>query len=234
VTLPSDVLSTLAASLGSDVPFFQAGCGAVVTGRGEQVEALPNLGEPVAILLVTPRLSVSTAAVFRAYVNGYRPVGDSALRISEELASDLRRGSTPVVLLDRARDLAIANDLIPAAVATAPGLAGFTSALAKLLDRPVCQSGSGPSLWILYSSLDEARRAGRTVRQAVDSGTLPVIGEGEPFVAATLIATRAEDVESRPQPPGGLPHVGGPRTVHNWPNGKSRGSDSSDGPHRSS
>jgi 4-diphosphocytidyl-2-C-methyl-D-erythritol kinase len=188
VSLPSASLDSLAASLGSDVPFFRAGRGAVVTGRGECVEPLPVIEEPPAVLLVTPRLAVSTAAVFRAYAAGHRPKGDMALRISEALAADLRDNPSPLCLLERAAELAIANDLGRAAVATAPGLAEFTAALGRLLERPVCQSGSGPSLWVLYPTLEDARRAARAVRQAAASGKVPGFGDGEPFVAATLIS----------------------------------------------
>jgi len=230
LTMPAPVISELAASLGSDVPFFQAGCGAVVTGRGENVEPLPPMTEPAAILLVTPRLPVSTAAVFRAYATGYRPTSDAALRISEEVAAALRVTPSPSVLLDRAHDLALANDLVPAAVATAPGLAGFTAALARIVERPVCQSGSGPSLWIIYETLDEARRGVRAVRQAISNGSLPIIGEGEPFVAATLIAARPAAGTEPSSDSAALPRVGRPRSLHNWVDARDRRPDDPDGP----
>ncbi len=248
VTLPAEALSSLAASLGSDVPFFQAGCGAVVTGRGENVEPLPAMVGTVAILLVTPRQPVSTAAVFRAYANGYRPSGDRALRISEELATQMRNDPSPRVLLERARDLALANDLIPAAVTTAPGLAGFTAMLGRILDRPVCQSGSGPTLWALYATLDEARGAARAVRQAIVDATLPLIGDGEPFVAATLLAGAVAPGVPENAPAGDVPagnagygpdaargpevghrlRTGRPATVQNWTNRRSRSGDATE------
>ncbi len=230
LSLPARDLSILAAALGSDVPFFQAGCGAVVTGRGENVEPLPPMTEPAAILLITPRLAVSTEAVFRAYAGGARPAGDAALQISEELAAELRRSPVPSVLLDRAADLALANDLVPATAATAPGLPGFTAALTSLLERPVCQSGSGPSLWSVYATLDEARRAMKKVRQAVTGGSLPAVGDGEPFIAATLIAAQplawrpaGPQTDASPPEPPDLPLAGRPRAVHNWPDAGKRG-----------
>ena len=193
VTLPSQNVGNLAASLGSDVPFFRAGGGAVVTGRGEFVEPLPEMDEPPAILLVTPRVPVATAAVFQAYASGNRPRTNLALRLSEALAEQLRNDPAPHVLLDRAAELALANDLVPAAAATAPGLAEFTAALTRVLERPVCQSGSGPTLWALYADLDEAKKAARNLKQATATGLLPGFGNGEPFVAATLIASQAAE-----------------------------------------
>jgi 4-diphosphocytidyl-2-C-methyl-D-erythritol kinase len=185
---PSRSVDLLAADLGSDVPFFRAGRGAVVTGRGEFVEPLPVVDEPPAVLLVTPCVPVSTAAVFRAYESGSRAGNDVALEISEALAAALRSHPAALCLLDRAADLARANDLSRATVATVPALADFAGTLGRILDRPICQSGSGPTLWALYPELEQARRSARTVRRAIASGSLSSIGDGDPFVAAAQIA----------------------------------------------
>jgi len=77
-----------------------------------------------------------------------------------------------------------------ATVAVAPTLLPFRRALARLLALPVGQSGSGPTCWILYPTLAAARSAARVVERAVASGTLPEVGHGAPFVAATTILTR--------------------------------------------
>jgi 4-diphosphocytidyl-2-C-methyl-D-erythritol kinase len=206
----------LAASLGSDVPFFLAGGAALVTGRGELVEPLPETqGGPPVVLLVTPRLPVSTTAAFEAYAGGARHARSTlALSISESLAAQIKAGLTTSVLLERVGQLALANDLVPAAMAIAPGLRGFVTALEKLIGRPVCQSGSGPTLWSLYARLAEARKAVRVVKLAAVNGTLPLVGTGEPFVAAATIEGRRTPpaVQLRDAPTGTIR----PRTVHNW------------------
>jgi 4-diphosphocytidyl-2-C-methyl-D-erythritol kinase len=184
--LPAEAGRALAASLGSDVPFFLAWGTALVTGRGEFVEPLPDLeGEAPAVLLVTPRLPVPTPAVFAAYAGGARPATAAALAASERLAADLRAGMPAAALLARAEEIAAANDLLPAALEVAPSLAAFRGALSGIVGRPVGQSGSGPTAWVLYPSLATARKAGRFVRLAIREGTLPTAGDGEPFVAAT-------------------------------------------------
>jgi 4-diphosphocytidyl-2C-methyl-D-erythritol kinase len=60
-------------------------------------------------------------------------------------------------------------------------------ALTRLLGRPIGLSGSGPTLWAVYPSLEAASDAATSVRTAVDEGTIPAPGERPPFVAATTI-----------------------------------------------
>jgi 4-diphosphocytidyl-2-C-methyl-D-erythritol kinase len=215
-TLEPRELAELAASIGSDVPFFLAGGAALVTGRGEFVDPLPDFqGEPPAVLLVTPHLGVSTAAAFKTYAEGARPSDSTrAGRVSERLAIAMKAGMTGRELSGWAGELADANDLLPATLAIAPGLKEFGLALERLLGRPVCQSGSGPTLWALYENLAEARKAVRFVSLAATDGSLPRLGTMEPFVAATTI-------DARPLPPVAQPagETSGairPLTVHNW------------------
>lgn len=215
-SLEAPEATALASSLGSDVPFFLANSTALVTGRGEFVEPLPEIqGEPPAVLLVTPGLPLATQAVFKAYAGGMRVIDAGRAReVSERLAADMRAGMSVASLMARAEDLAAANDLTAAASSMAPGLRAYVTALQKLIERPVCQSGSGPTLWALYPTLIEARKAVRFVRLAAVNGTLPFLGAGEPFVAATTIAGRP--TAPAEQSEGGASGTVRPRSVHNW------------------
>ncbi len=58
-----EVLHTLAADLGADVPFFLAGGTAFATGRGDRIVSLPAL-PACRIVLVGPRLQISTAEAY--------------------------------------------------------------------------------------------------------------------------------------------------------------------------
>jgi 4-diphosphocytidyl-2-C-methyl-D-erythritol kinase len=218
-TLAPASKAALAASLGSDVPFFLAQGAAVITGRGEFVEPLPDMAsEPPAVLLVTPGLPISTPAVFEAYAAGARPADPARARgISESLAARFRAGMTTAALLQVAHELAAANDLLPAAISVAPELEVFIRKLEKLVGRPVCQSGSGPTQWVMYPTLAEARKAVRMVRLAVARGNLPTLGDGELSAVATAIAGQFAPpaVQANGQR---VVHVGRanrPRTVHN-------------------
>jgi 4-diphosphocytidyl-2-C-methyl-D-erythritol kinase len=95
--LSLDVLHELAASLGSDIPFFLQTQPALATGRGERIESLkpfPAL-EGCAALLVHPGFGIATAwaykelARFSSALNG--EAGRAAKLISLLNAGDLRR-----------------------------------------------------------------------------------------------------------------------------------------------
>jgi 4-diphosphocytidyl-2-C-methyl-D-erythritol kinase len=62
---PESDLSAMAASLGSDIPFFLSGGTAMGTGRGEKIELLPDI--PAGHLVVIfPGVHVSTAEAYRS------------------------------------------------------------------------------------------------------------------------------------------------------------------------
>jgi 4-diphosphocytidyl-2-C-methyl-D-erythritol kinase len=192
--LPARERAAAAAAAGSDVPFFLAEGPALVEGRGDRVTPLnPLAGDPAGMLLVTPALEVSTAAAFDAFDTdpAAAPANRGSTRLSSaHLAAELGPGHAPMRaadLVQRAGVLAVANDLASAADLMAPGLRPLRRALTRLLQVPIGLSGSGPTLWALYPSLDGAQAAAGRVREELDSGLLEAPGAGPPFIAATTI-----------------------------------------------
>ena len=130
VALDDPRLLAAAAPLGADLPACLSGRTSLGTDRGDvlaPVEGLP--GTP--LLLVNPRVAVSTGAVFRGWDGIDRgPIADGPL-------------------LARAR--AGRNDLVPAAIAIAPVIAEVEAMLAAapgvLLAR---MSGSGATCFALF------------------------------------------------------------------------------------
>jgi 4-diphosphocytidyl-2-C-methyl-D-erythritol kinase len=194
--------SELAASIGSDVPFFLAGGPALVEGRGERVTPLRGLalgpGESApGVLLVTPGIAAHTAAVFAAWADGAMGQPGVAARSSEHFAAEFGSGLSARRLLERAGVLAAANDLLPAAGTVVDGLVAFRRALTRLLGRPIGLSGSGPTLWALYPSVDDAETGAASVRAAVGTAFVAAPGEGLPFTAATQLLPTLTTLEDR-------------------------------------
>ncbi|HEY7591047.1 MAG TPA: hypothetical protein VH723_08640 [Candidatus Limnocylindrales bacterium] len=182
----------IATGLGSDVPLFLARGAALVEGRGERVTPLHGVrcspGDEPAVLLVTARVAVPTVRVFEAWSAG--AMGDPGVvrRTSEHFASEFGSGLTVAQLVERAGVLASANDLAPAAASVVPGLVAFRRALTRLLHRPIGMTGSGPTLWCLYPSREEADSAAATVQGALDDGSLGAPGGGAFVAAASILA----------------------------------------------
>jgi 4-diphosphocytidyl-2-C-methyl-D-erythritol kinase len=198
----------LAATIGSDVPLFMVAGPALVEGRGERVTPLHgvrrrgNEATP-GVLLVTPAVAVHTAAVFAAWSGGAMAEPGIARRTSEHFASEFGSGLGVAQLIERAAVLASANDLAAAAAVVVPQLVPFRRAVMRLLGRPVGLSGSGPTLWVLYPSLEEAQAAEAVVRAALQDGRLSGPGNGAPFVTATTIAPAGEAEVAAAVPSGG-------------------------------
>jgi 4-diphosphocytidyl-2-C-methyl-D-erythritol kinase len=146
---PSDLLS-LAASLGSDVPFFLAGGLALCEGRGELVTPLAAHWPASMrwLLLLKPAISISTAAVFRRlpaqdYTDGTH---------SRAVCLALNANTMP-----QAPDLH--NALERSVLEHYPEVAHARQDMLQAGASIVRLSGSGPTLFAPFDELARARRA---------------------------------------------------------------------------
>ncbi len=146
---PSDML-TLAASLGSDVPFFLQGGLALCEGRGERITQLTPYW-PASLrwlLLVKPAIGVSTAAVFRAlspddYTDGsYSQAACAALHTRSEILPEY-----------------LHNALERGVLVHYPEVAQAREAMLQAGAPLVRLSGSGPTLFAPFPTLAQATHA---------------------------------------------------------------------------
>ncbi len=139
-------LATLAAELGSDVPFFLYGGTALAEGRGERVIPLPPLRHADLVLLAPPiDLPNKTATLYRSL----DPADFTGGEVTRALVAALRKRLPPTP--DE-----LFNGFTRAAVERFEGLEGYWSRFEEAGADNVHLSGAGPSLFSLARSRDEA------------------------------------------------------------------------------
>jgi 4-diphosphocytidyl-2-C-methyl-D-erythritol kinase len=158
----SDRLATLAAELGSDVPFFLGSGAAICRGRGEQVERLPGL-HPLDVVIVKPPAGLETPLVYRAFdalaendeQPGFATSGQSRLNA---LVGALRQGTT--------KDLGqwMSNRLQSAAASLLPWIERVRSACAQLDFVGHQLTGSGTAYFGVCRHAQHARRLATLLR----------------------------------------------------------------------
>lgn len=141
---------SMATALGADVPVCLLSKTAHMTGIGEEVKVMPNMGQLHAVL-VNPRVAVSTGTIFKAF----------------DAAPDIRETPRPMKasgdLLARALDGR--NDLEPIAIGEAPIIGDVLRLLAS---QNGCQlarmSGSGATCFGLFESGTACLRAEAAIK----------------------------------------------------------------------
>jgi 4-diphosphocytidyl-2-C-methyl-D-erythritol kinase len=145
--LSQEELAALALQLGADVPFFLYGRPALATGVGERLAAWPGL-RPYAVLIVFPGQGLSTAEVY----------GALNLRLTK-CEKKLRKLLLKRGFFEAAADLC--NDLESVATQRCPVITSIKTEFKRLGALGALMSGSGSSVFGLFASADEARRARR-------------------------------------------------------------------------
>lgn len=149
VALDQKTLREVAVSLGADVPSCLFEGPLHVTGIGEQFQPV-QAAEPFGLLLVNPRVAVSTPHVFQAY-------RDSGARFTPALPNPSR------LLLDGIRPRT--NALQGPACTLAPEIETCLSLLGSLDGVHLARmSGSGATCFALLEDPDAATRAAAAVR----------------------------------------------------------------------
>ena len=140
-------LHNIALSLGSDVPFFLTQSPALVEGRGEIITPL-NIEAPWWVVLVLPGIHVNTALA-------YSTLGISGGKPQTNLLENLRKA-----LIDNgSMQNDFTNDFERAVFAQHPALADIKQRLLDNKATYAAMSGSGSTMFGLYTSVDNAMAA---------------------------------------------------------------------------
>ena len=147
----SDVLTKLALDLGADVPMCLEGRALIARGIGEALSPV-DLGFDLDLVIVNPRIGVSTPAVFSALEQR-----DNAPLPAPDGLDDKDR------FLEWLR--AARNDLQPAAQDIVPAISQCLSALQGANAQLTRMSGSGASCFGVFESAEAAKAAAASLRQ---------------------------------------------------------------------
>jgi 4-diphosphocytidyl-2-C-methyl-D-erythritol kinase len=146
---PSE-LHTLAADLGSDVPFFLAGGLALATGRGEIIRPLPDLVD-CAVVVCTPPIQVATAEVYDLFASRSWLTSRGPKANVDAFAAGLDRAGTFVPPWQE-----LGNDLEPVVAEKWPEVGRAVTALKAM--GPLCATvtGSGAAAFAVFPDLEAA------------------------------------------------------------------------------
>ncbi len=135
-----DELEKIAAKIGSDVPFFLRGGTALGSGRGTEIESLPNLEEKF-LLIITPDVNVST-------VTAYKKLNASDLTTNDNVSilQVCRRKAAEVDL----RRTALTNDFENVIFSAEPEIQKVRNELLKNGAIQALMSGSGASVFGIF------------------------------------------------------------------------------------
>ena len=152
---PKARLQELAVELGMDVPFFLGTGRAVATGRGERLAVLPG-GGGYALVLVNPRVPLSTREVYGRVPAGWRAEPSGTERVIEALRT---RNVSKVAA-------ALTNNLERVVEPVLPVIGRMKAALLAAGALGAIMSGSGPTVFGMARSLDHARQIRTRVSRA--------------------------------------------------------------------
>lgn len=175
--LAQDELHTLAAKLGSDMPFCISGGTALALGRGEELSPLPDLDQLYAVLAKYQTLSVSTPWAYQTYRQQF-----GATYANTPAAQEERRRTGPSVELLRAmshRDpkalgQALHNDLEKVVLDRHEQVRVLRNTMAIYAPLGAMMSGSGPTVFALAATREEAKQVAAKIKTELPDSDLAV------------------------------------------------------------
>jgi len=172
-------LHALALELGSDVPYCLVGGAAAATRRGEELESLPPLSTAW-LVLVHPPIAIGTGSVYASpYLerNMERPFAGRTRSFRQALRA-LRAGNLAAAVFNRMESAVFAKHL---------ELAELVARLVRAGCHVAAMSGSGPTLFGLCGSRDQAE----SVAAQIDDVKTTVVHTTREAVAALAPGSEA-------------------------------------------
>jgi 4-diphosphocytidyl-2-C-methyl-D-erythritol kinase len=163
-------IQELGAGLGSDVPFCVTGGTALATGRGELLDALPDMDRVHVVLAKYRSLSVSTPWAYQTYRQAF---GDSYLQEQDALEKRRRQvHAGPMLAAISNRDKAqigqqLFNHLEKVVLPEYPQVAHLKNQFQRIGSLGTMMSGSGPTVFSLAESEESAQQIKQAIKTAI-------------------------------------------------------------------
>jgi len=155
-----DEILQMAINVGADVPFLIHQKPAIATGIGEQLEAYNRL-RPLKILLVSPGFGVSTAVVYKNLNLGLTKCTKKLKQFhSDRLDFDIKKH--------------LCNDLESVTGKLYPDIYAIKEALLNEGAAGALMSGSGPSVFGIFSTVNKLKRAEKALSKKHSWQVIPV------------------------------------------------------------
>jgi 4-diphosphocytidyl-2-C-methyl-D-erythritol kinase len=184
LTLPE--LQSLAARLGSDVPFCLSGGTAIATGRGEKLGSIAPLDNLWVILAKYNNLAVSTAWAYQTYRQQFHHTYMTDSQGIYQRTKQIHSGPLVNAIVHRESGKIgelLHNDLEKVVLPEYPLVSQLRDIMQQAGGLGTMMSGSGPSVFTLCESQAEAKQIQQSVRKAIQDPNLglwiaPLINTG--------------------------------------------------------
>jgi 4-diphosphocytidyl-2-C-methyl-D-erythritol kinase len=155
-------LRSIAAEIGADVPSQLQPRACLVAGAGEVIEPAPPPAEHGVVLIPQPE-GLATADVYAEADRLGTPRGDAEMEaIRRQLRDAVDEGGSPLDYREH-----LVNDLQPAAISLRPEIEDALRALEDAGAAHAMVTGSGPTAFGLYPTVDAAVAAAEGLRESV-------------------------------------------------------------------
>ncbi|MEM8778939.1 MAG: 4-(cytidine 5'-diphospho)-2-C-methyl-D-erythritol kinase [Cyanobacteria bacterium P01_G01_bin.49] len=173
LTIPK--LQNLGEKLGSDIPFCISGGTAIATGKGETLDAIQDLDNLWIVLAKYQNVSVSTPWAYQTYKQEFEDTYTKDLKNIQSRSSQIHSG--PLVKAISHQNLEqigklLHNDLEKVVLSQYPQVAQLREILQQAGGVGTMMSGSGPTIFTLCNSKQEAEKIKQKARQAIEDPNL--------------------------------------------------------------
>ncbi|CCH64943.1 4-diphosphocytidyl-2-C-methyl-D-erythritol kinase [Richelia intracellularis HM01] len=185
--LTQSELEILGAKLGSDVPFCIGGGTAIATGRGEQLSALPSLENIYIVLAKYRSIAVSTPWAYTTHRQEFENIYN---KDTQSLAAVHSRDIVKAIVNRDPKEVAqfMYNDLEKVVMSKYTLVLELKEVFVNLGVLGTMMSGSGPSIFALCESKQQAEEIKYNVRKTIPNQDLELfvsqlIGHGIQLVS---------------------------------------------------